>query len=112
MRGPAQLPPPSADFRYADTAIGTFLDAMGLSKVDRAGHSSSGGRALSFAQEHRKGHVKLNDQLEARRVLCYLAQSARAGRDGPVLRSVAGYRPVSSATTGARAPAASAPNTK
>lgn len=35
-----------------DSAIGAFLDAVGLAKTDLAGHSWSGGWALSFAQNH------------------------------------------------------------
>ena len=43
-------------FRYdlpaMDAAIGSFLDALNLFTVDLAGHSWSGGWALSFAQNH------------------------------------------------------------
>lgn len=55
------------DFRYdlpaMDSAIGAFLDAMGLRRVDLGGHSWSGGWALSFAQDHpdRVGRLVLLD---------------------------------------------------
>lgn len=40
------------DLPAMEAAIGAFLDAAGLSRVDLAGHSWSGGWALSYAQSH------------------------------------------------------------
>jgi 4,5:9,10-diseco-3-hydroxy-5,9,17-trioxoandrosta-1(10),2-diene-4-oate hydrolase len=41
------------DLPAMEAAIGAFLDAAGLDRVDLAGHSWSGGWALSYAQSHR-----------------------------------------------------------
>ena len=40
------------DLPAMDAAIGAFLDAVGLDRTDLAGHSWSGGWALSYAQNH------------------------------------------------------------
>lgn len=61
------------DLPAMDAAISAFLDAVGLPRVDLAGHSWSGGWALSFAQRHpeRVGRLVL------------LASSGLAVRDVP-----------------------------
>jgi pimeloyl-ACP methyl ester carboxylesterase len=61
------------DLPAMDAAISSFLDAVNLSRVDLAGHSWSGGWALSFAQRHpeRVGRLVL------------LASSGLAVRDVP-----------------------------
>ena len=56
MPGQGYTEPHDPEFGYdlpaMEAAIGAFLDAVGLDRVDLAGHSWSGGWALSYAQSH------------------------------------------------------------